>query len=178
MARPPPEIADISRPRGPAWRKANAGPVTLGQLKVMSAIESCRTAALGGHVMRCEDCLHTQIAYNSCLMGKFRNGELATRCIGGSVDFGDLTLHYGPPLGPAISRPEVKGSFPQSRWPSGLSGFELFVGIHGAGRFRWAPGSPGRPPRTRREDLVSPRSAISGRPISAHNRCNGEQKAG
>ena len=51
---------------GPAWRKANAGHVSLGQLKVMSAIESCRTAALGGHVMRCEDCLHTQIAYNSC----------------------------------------------------------------------------------------------------------------
>jgi hypothetical protein len=40
--------------------------VSLGQLKVMSAIESCRTAALGGHVARCEDCSHTQIAYNSC----------------------------------------------------------------------------------------------------------------
>jgi hypothetical protein len=50
--------------------------VSLGQLKVMSAIESCRTAALGGHVMRCEDCSHTAVAYNSCLMGKFRNGEL------------------------------------------------------------------------------------------------------
>src|SRR5467141_3008806 len=118
MARPALEIADIFRDHGSAWRQANAGHVSLGQLKVMSAIESCRTAALGGHVMRCEDCLHTQIAYNSCLMGNFRNGELATRCIGGSVDFGDLTLHYGPPLGPAISRPEVKGSFPQSRWPS------------------------------------------------------------
>src|SRR5712671_2992358 len=78
MARPALEIADIFRDHGPAWRKANAGHVSLGQLKVMSAIEGCRTAALGGHVMRCEDCLHTQIAYNSCLMGKFRNGELAT----------------------------------------------------------------------------------------------------
>src|SRR5450759_5896960 len=66
MARPALEIADIFRDYGPAWRKANAGHVSLGQLKVMSAIESCRTAALGGHVMRCEDCLHTQIAYNSC----------------------------------------------------------------------------------------------------------------
>src|SRR3979411_3388834 len=66
MARPALESADISRDHGPAWRKANAGHVSLGQLKVMSAIESCRTAALGGHVMRCEDCLHTQIAYNSC----------------------------------------------------------------------------------------------------------------
>src|SRR5450631_2560781 len=66
MARPALEIADIFRDHGPAWRKANAGHVSLGQLKVMSAVESCRTAALGGHVMRCEDCLHTQIAYNSC----------------------------------------------------------------------------------------------------------------
>src|SRR3981189_2609969 len=59
-------IAGIFRDHGPAWRQANAGHVSLGQLKVMSAIESCRTVALGGHVMRCEDCLHTQIAYNSC----------------------------------------------------------------------------------------------------------------
>jgi hypothetical protein len=44
-----------------------------------------------------------------CIMGNFRNGELATRCSQGSVDFGDLTLHYGPPLGPAISCREVKG---------------------------------------------------------------------
>jgi hypothetical protein len=49
-----------------SWRKAHAGRVSLGQLKVMSAIENCRTAALGGHVARCEKCSHTQIAYNSC----------------------------------------------------------------------------------------------------------------
>jgi hypothetical protein len=66
VPRPTLEVADIFRDRGPAWRKANAGHVSLGQLKVMSAIESCRTAALGGHVERCEDCAHTQIAYNSC----------------------------------------------------------------------------------------------------------------
>src|SRR5450755_1478729 len=66
MARPALEIADIFRDHGPAWRQANAGHVSLGQLKVMSAIESCRTVALGGHVMRCEDCSYTQIAYNSC----------------------------------------------------------------------------------------------------------------
>jgi len=60
------EVADIFRGHGPAWRKANAGHVSLGQLKVMSAIESCRTAALGGHVARCEKCAHTIIAYNSC----------------------------------------------------------------------------------------------------------------
>ena len=75
MPRPALEVADIFREHGPAWRKANAGHVSLQQLKVMSAIESCRTAALGGHVARCEDCAHTLIAYNSCVMGKFRNGE-------------------------------------------------------------------------------------------------------
>jgi hypothetical protein len=64
--RPALEVADIFRGHGPAWRRANAGHVSLGQLKVMAAIESCRTAALGGHVERCEDCAHTRIAYNSC----------------------------------------------------------------------------------------------------------------
>jgi Putative transposase/Transposase zinc-binding domain len=66
VGRPVLEVADIFRDHGPAWRKANAGHVSLGQLKVMSAIESCRTAALGGHVARCEDCAHEVIAYNSC----------------------------------------------------------------------------------------------------------------
>ena len=60
------EVADIFRGHGPAWRQANAGHVSLDQLKVMTAIERCRTAALGGHVMRCEECAHEVIAYNSC----------------------------------------------------------------------------------------------------------------
>jgi hypothetical protein len=66
MARPALEVAAIFRDHGPAWRRAHAGHVSRGQLKVMSAIESCRTAALGGHVERCESCAHTRIAYNSC----------------------------------------------------------------------------------------------------------------
>jgi len=68
MARPALEIADIFRDVGPAWRFANRGHVSLGQLKAMSAIERCRTAALGGHVAACENkaCGHTTIAYNSC----------------------------------------------------------------------------------------------------------------
>ena len=66
MSRPRLEVADIFHRHGAAWRKANAGHVSLGQLKVMSAIESCRSAALGGHVERCEDCGHSRIAYNSC----------------------------------------------------------------------------------------------------------------
>ena len=66
MSRPALEVADIFRDHGAAWRSANAGHLSLDQLKVMSAIERCRTAALGGHVARCEDCTHTLITYNSC----------------------------------------------------------------------------------------------------------------
>jgi hypothetical protein len=68
MPRPALEVADIFRDHGPAWRLANAGHVSLLQLKVMSAIERCRTAALGGHVARCENgaCGTTAVSYNSC----------------------------------------------------------------------------------------------------------------
>jgi hypothetical protein len=68
VARPALEVADILRDHGSAWREANRGHVSLDQLKVMSAIERCRTAALGGHVGRCENvaCGHTLISYNSC----------------------------------------------------------------------------------------------------------------
>ena len=68
MLRPALEVADIFRNHGAAWREANRGHVSLGQLKVMSAIERCRKAALGGHVARCENaaCGHTIIAYCSC----------------------------------------------------------------------------------------------------------------
>jgi hypothetical protein len=66
MSRPALEVADIFRDHGAAWRRANVGHVSLDQMKVMSAIERCRTAALGGHVARCEGCAQTVIAYNSC----------------------------------------------------------------------------------------------------------------
>jgi hypothetical protein len=68
MSRPVLEVADIFRDHGPAWRLANAGHVSLEQLKVMSAIKRCRTAALGGHVLRCENdaCQHTVVSFNSC----------------------------------------------------------------------------------------------------------------
>jgi hypothetical protein len=68
VVRPALEVADILRQHGSAWRAANRGHVSLDQLKVMSAIERCRTAALGGHVARCENeaCGHTLISYNSC----------------------------------------------------------------------------------------------------------------
>ena len=88
MARPALEVADILRDHGPAWRGANRGHVSLDQLRVMSAIERCRTAALGGHVARCENlaCGHTEIAYNSCrnrhcpkCQGRARERWLAAR---------------------------------------------------------------------------------------------------
>jgi hypothetical protein len=60
------EVADIFHRYGAAWRRANAGRVSLGQLQVMSAIENCRSAVLGGHVECCQDCGHRRIAYNSC----------------------------------------------------------------------------------------------------------------
>ena len=66
MGRPALEVADIFRRFGPAWRDARRGHLSLPQLKVMSAIEQCRSAALGGHVLRCEACDHQEISYNSC----------------------------------------------------------------------------------------------------------------
>ena len=79
MPRPALEVADVFREHGPAWRQANAGHVSLGQLKVLSAIERCRTAALGGHVMRCQDCAHTLISYNSC------RDRHCPKCLGGAA---------------------------------------------------------------------------------------------
>jgi hypothetical protein len=66
VSRPALEVADIFRAHGPAWQQAQAGHLSLGQLQVMSAIEQCRSAALGGHVLHCQSCNHTRIAYNSC----------------------------------------------------------------------------------------------------------------
>jgi hypothetical protein len=66
MGRPALEVADVFRTHGPAWREKQAGHLSLGQLKVMSAVEQCRTAALGGHALRCNACEHQEISYNSC----------------------------------------------------------------------------------------------------------------
>jgi hypothetical protein len=66
VPRPALEVADIFRDHGPAWRAANTGHVSLAQLRVMSAIETCRTAVLGGHVAACDACGREHVAYNSC----------------------------------------------------------------------------------------------------------------
>jgi len=66
QGRPALEVADIFRAHGPAWRETERGHLSLAQLKVMSAITQCRTAALGGHVLRCDGCGLDQVSYNSC----------------------------------------------------------------------------------------------------------------
>jgi hypothetical protein len=66
MPRPTLEVADVFRRHGAGWRATNEAHLSLAQRRVMTAIEICRTAALGGHVERCDDCAHTRIAYNSC----------------------------------------------------------------------------------------------------------------
>jgi hypothetical protein len=66
VARAALEVADIFRAFGPAWRLEQRGHLSLAQIKVMSAVEQCRSATLGGHVLRCETCDHSRIAYNSC----------------------------------------------------------------------------------------------------------------
>jgi hypothetical protein len=66
MSRPTLEVADIFRAHGQHWRDTHAGHVSLEQLKVMSAVEHCRSEVLGGHVLHCPTCDHAQIAYNSC----------------------------------------------------------------------------------------------------------------
>ena len=60
------EVADILARFGDTYRQAHKGHLSLSQLKVMSAVVSCRTAVLGGHVEGCTKCDHTKIAYNSC----------------------------------------------------------------------------------------------------------------
>lgn len=66
MPRPLLEVADIFRQYGERWRQQHKGHISLGQLKTMSAIERCRTADLGGHLLQCQSCKHIHIAYNSC----------------------------------------------------------------------------------------------------------------
>jgi hypothetical protein len=66
VSRPRLEVADVFHHHGAARRRANAGHLSLGQLQVMSAVEHCRSAALGGHVERCQNCGHSRISYNSC----------------------------------------------------------------------------------------------------------------
>jgi hypothetical protein len=76
MARSGPEVADVFRRYGDAYRERQGASLCTAQRRVMTAIERCRTAALGGHVEQCDQCGHQRISFNSCLMGKVGNGEL------------------------------------------------------------------------------------------------------
>jgi Putative transposase/Transposase zinc-binding domain len=68
MDRPRIEVAEVFRRYGEAYRNEHDGSLSRAQRRVMSAVEVCRTAALGGHVEECdnEDCRHQRISYNSC----------------------------------------------------------------------------------------------------------------
>ena len=123
----------IFRSHGAAWRSANRGHVSLGQFKVMSAIENSRTAAPGGHIERCENraCGHTAIAYNSCIMGKFRNGELASSLLSA---IGDSFRQLRSPLRSALEQGDQFVWRPEDALPEiwrndGLDCFEFLCGI-------------------------------------------------
>ena len=125
MPHPALEVAEIFRTHGAAWRAAHAGHISLGQLKVMSAIEACRTAALGGHVERCERCARTQIAYNSCLMGRSSNGELACRHRHFSVNCGAFCLHNSAVLRPVGSATDDRSQTETTMLETYFSGSKL-----------------------------------------------------
>ena len=72
MDRPTPTVADVFRRYGETSRDAAGRLLSTAQRRVMTAIETCRTAVLGGHVEQCDTCGQQRIAYNSCLMGSDR----------------------------------------------------------------------------------------------------------
>ena len=115
---------------GPAFRDQHGASLSPTRWRAMNAIESCHTAALGGHVERCDDCGHQRVAHNSCLMGKFSNGESKVTIPRFMLPRPFFALHYcgileqGDQL---VRRPE--GAFAQVRRHDRLDRFELFSGI-------------------------------------------------
>ena|SRR5437879_4153447 len=81
MDRPKLEVADIFRRYGEAYRQQHDGSLSTAQQRVMTAIEVCRTAALGGHLERCDCCSYERPCYDSCLMESFFNSRVrSARC--------------------------------------------------------------------------------------------------
>lgn len=66
MSRPPLEVADVVRAAGPVFIQRCLSRFDRQQLKVLNAIQRCRTAALGGHIDECSQCGLRTISYNSC----------------------------------------------------------------------------------------------------------------
>src|SRR5580692_5670325 len=140
--RPALEVADIFRGQGSAWRRANAGHISLSQLKAMAAIESCRTAALGGHVERCEDCARTRIAY---IAGASRIAEIVARHRipaispfrafpdrGGLMSYGPVLPQWEIRLGHLVAS-ILKGAKPATLPLEQPINFELVVNAKAAG---------------------------------------------
>ena len=87
------EVADIFRRYGEHYRQTHDTHLGRVERRVMSAVEMCRTARLGGHVQQCMDCEAIRIAYNSCLMGRSSNGELASQHGHFTVNYRAFCLH-------------------------------------------------------------------------------------
>ena len=130
QGRPALEVADIFRIHGPAWRDAQRGHLSLTQLKVMSAITQCRTAALGGHVLRCEGCGTDQIAYNSCLMESLpiRGVRPSKRREAWAARLLDSPLRLGlQQRDQSVRWPEL--ALAEMRRNDCLNGLQLFTGV-------------------------------------------------
>ena len=103
MARSGPEVADIFRCYGETYRSQHTASLSTAQRRVMTAIELCRSAALGGHVEQCDHCGHRRIAFNSCLMVTVPLWGVGVRLPRPCEDFHRVdegrTLHYEWSLG-------------------------------------------------------------------------------
>jgi hypothetical protein len=100
MDRSGPEVADVFRRYGDAYRERHGESLSTAQRRAMTAIEICRTAALGGHVEQCDTCGHQRISYCSCIMGKFSNGESADDPVRAAGGFWRLHSPLLSSLGP------------------------------------------------------------------------------
>ena len=137
MAGSGPEVADVFRRYGDAYREQHDGSLSTAQRRVMTAIEICRTAAIGGHVEQCATCGHQRISYNSCIMGKFRNGELASSPV--SIEDSFRQLHS--PLRSALEQGDQfvwrsEDALPEMRRNDGLDCFQFLRGIAARVNFR------------------------------------------
>ena len=94
MAREGLEVADVFRRFGPAFRDQHGTSLSAARRRAMLAIENCRTAVLGGHVERCGECDHQRVSFNSCIMGKFSNGESKGTLPSLTLLLGRFSLHY------------------------------------------------------------------------------------
>jgi hypothetical protein len=146
MGRSGPEVADVFRRYGDAYREQHGESLSTAQRRVMTAIEICRTAALGGRVEQCDACGHQRISYCSCLMGKISNGESAAARPSLMLFVDTFPLHYRviPEQGDQLVR-RSEGPFTQMWWHDCLDRFELLGGISARIDFRACQGGMSQP---------------------------------